>query len=367
VLAPTGRCHTVSRATATRQAPADVGALIETMRRDLADAPEIYQPGDFWDELIAANLEMLQTHGIANFKRTVSNNYYNWLVTSLRDPQIKRAIRHWLQRPTLSPLLSRLEEKPEGLRTTDRAQPYALSRGASWRYKFFVGAAWETARQCDTWGLTERLSEPEIGNPIRIRSRGRLISQDLANSIVEFMCVARSGIVSEGCRVAEIGAGYGRLAYVFAEACPMTYCIFDIPPALGVAQEYLTSVFGAERIVPYTAGSDFSAVEPRLRPGMVAFFTPNQLEMFPDGWFDCTQTISTLPEMPAEQSRHYLALMSAKSRRALFLKQWKRWRNSADGVELTEQQYGFPEPWRLTFRREDPIQPAFFNQLWLRG
>jgi hypothetical protein len=99
---------------------------------------------------------------------------------------------------------------------------------------------------------------------------------------------------------------------------------------------------------------------------MVAFFTPDQLELFPDGWFDCTQTISTLPEMPAAQSQHYLALMSAKSRRAIFLKQWKRWRNAADDVELTEQHYALSAPWRLAFRRGDPIQPAFFNQLWLR-
>ena len=336
------------------------------MSHDLAEAPELYQPGDFWDELVASNLEMLRSEGIDNFKRTVSNNYYNWLATSLRDPQIQRAVRRWLQRPTLAPLVNRLAERPQGLRTTDREQAYALSWAAGWRYKFFVGAAWEAARECDTWGLTDRLSEPLVGNPIGIEHRGRLISQDLANSIIEFMYVARSSVVTDGCRVAEIGAGYGRVAYVFAEACQSTYCIFDIPPALGVAQEYLTAVLGADRVVPYAPGDDFDAVEQNLRPGTVAFFTPNQLEMFPDGWFDCTQTISTLPEMPAEQAEHYLALMSAKSRRALFLKQWKAWRNAADDVELTEQHYALPDPWRLQLRRTDPIQPAFFNQLWLR-
>ncbi|HEY4897474.1 MAG TPA: putative sugar O-methyltransferase [Solirubrobacteraceae bacterium] len=340
--------------------------LIQTMRRDVAAAPAIYRPGDFWDELIAANLAMLETDGIANFKRTVSNNYYNWLVTSLRDPQMQRAIRRWLERPSLAPLLNTLGERPQGLRTTDRQQSYSLSRAASWRYKFFVGEAWETARQHDSWGLTERLSEPDVGNPIHIRHRGRSISQDLANSIIEFLYVARSGVVRDGCRVAEIGAGYGRLAHVFSEACPVSYCIFDIPPALAVAQWYLTAVLGAERIVPYAAGDDFGAVEPQLKPGTVAFFTPNQLEMFPDSWFDCTQTISTLPEMPADQSKHYLGLMASKSRQALFLKQWKQWRNPADNVELTEQHYALPDPWRLVQRRGDPIQPAFFNQLWTR-
>jgi putative sugar O-methyltransferase len=343
-----------------------VAAMIEAARLDVAAAPPVYRPGDFWDELIDVNLEMLRSHGINNFKRTVSNNYYNWLVTSLRDPQIKRAVRRWLEHPSPAPFLSRLEERPSDLRTTDRKQAYSLSAPASWRYKCFVASAWEAARREDTLGLTSRLSEPELGNPIRIRHRGRMISQDLANSIIECNYVARTGILREGSRIAELGAGYGRLAHVFSEACPVTYCIFDVPPALGVAQWYLTELLGAERTVPYVPGDDFSAVEPRLKPGTIAFFTPNQLEMFPDGWFDCTQTISTLPEMPAAQSSHYLKLLSAKSRRALFLKQWKQWRNPADKVELDEGSYELGAPWRLTARRVDPIQPAFFNQLWLR-
>jgi putative sugar O-methyltransferase len=344
----------------------DPMALIEAMRQGVAAAPDIYRPGKFWDGLIAANLEMLRTGGIENFKRTVSNNYYNWLVTSPRDGQVQRALLGWLQRPTLAPLLNHLDGPATGLRTTDRDESFTLSRAAAQRYKWFVGAIWEMARRGDTRGLTERLSEPLVGNPIRIRRRGRLISQDLANSIIELNFVARSGVVRGGSRVAELGAGYGRLAYAFAETCQLTYCIFDIPPALGVAQWYLTSVLGADRVLPYSPSEDFDAIEPRLQPGVVAFFTPDQMDLFPDGWFDCTQTISTLPEMPAPQSAHYLQLLAAKSRHAVFLKQWRRWRNPADDVELDEQHYVLAAPWRLTARRVDPAQPAFFNQLWTR-
>jgi hypothetical protein len=94
------------------------------------------------------------------------------------------------------------------------------------------------------------------------------------------------------------------------------------------------------------------------------FLPPDQLDTFPDGWFDCAQTISTLPEMPQAQASHYLHLFSRKSARAIFLKQWLHGYNEADGVELTESQYALPAPWRLTNRRIDPIQPAFFNHLW---
>lgn len=360
---------TIAPPKSRQPAPADaeVSAIIEASRRDVEAAPVVYRPGAFWDELIDINLEMLRTHGIENFKRTVANNYYQWLTTSFRHFQMQRAVRGWLEHPTLAPLVNRLEDRADGLRSPDRDGTYDLTAAEAWRYKFFAGTVWETARREDKLGLTDRLSEPELGNPIRIRQRGRLVSQDLGNSIIECNYLARSGTVKEGCRVAELGAGYGRLAYVFAQACPMTYCIFDVPPALGVAQWYLTELFGADHVVPYMPGDNFSDVEKRLTPGTIAFFTPNQLVMFPDGWFDCTQTISTLPEMPIEQSQHYLRLLSAKSRRALFLKQWKQWPNPADDVELTEDWYSLSDPWRLAARRTDPTQPAFFNQLWLRS
>src|SRR5579859_6049377 len=352
-----------------RHDPADseVRALIEVMREGVLAGPEIYRPGAFWDRLIAQNLEMLQADGIANFKRTVSNNYYNWLVFSRKHPQARHAVWSWLRRPTLAPLRNRLDEPQTVLRSQFQRGPFALSTRQRWWYKFFVGVAWETARREQTRDLTESLQEPEVGNPIGVRHRERLISQDLANSIIEFTFAARSGVVEDGARVAELGAGYGRLAYVHSQTCTLTYCIFDIPPALAVAQWYLTAVLGAEHVVPYALGQDFRSVESRLTPGVVAFFTPHQLATFPDWWFDCAQTISTLPELPAAQSAHYLELLAAKSRRAIFLKQWKEWRNRPDDVLLREEDYKLPAPWRLAERRTDPIQPAFFNQLWLRS
>lgn len=342
-----------------------VVANIERMRGDVASSPEIYRPGAFWDDLLELNIEMLRSEGVENLKRTVSNNYYNWIVTSLRDPQMQRAVINWLRRPRVAPLRTRMEPAT-GLRTMVRDGVFALSPGAAMRYRFFVGSAWECARNDDPLGLTSRLAEPEVGNPVRLWRGEQLISQDLANSIIECSFASRAGTVRDGARVAELGAGYGRLAHVFAEAAKLTYCIFDIPPALAVSQWYLTHVLGKERIVCYQRWSSWELLERALKPGAVAFFTPDQLELFPDGWFDLTQTVSTLPEMPEPQSTHFLKLLAAKSSNALFLKQWRGWRNEADDVELTEASYRLDQPWRLAHRRVDPVQPAFFNQLWLR-
>lgn len=340
----------------------EIASVIEAMRAHLAAAPEIYRPGAFWADLIETNLEMLESEGFENFKRTVSNNYFNWVVRDPRDPQLRAAIGRAIRHPHLRDLRTRMDST-EGLRTTDRSDSFELRGLSALVYRFFVGQTWARARYEDRLGLTERLEEPAVGNPIRMRDAdGRMISQDLANSIIECNFAAASGQVRDGARIAELGAGYGRVAHVHAHAARSIYCIFDIPPTLAVSQWYLTQVLGPDRVVPFSADPDIGALE----PGTVALFTPDQLDRFPDGWFDLTQTISTLPEMTRPQSDHFLALLAAKSSGALFLKQWKRWRNEADDVELTEETYRLPASWTLTHRRTDPIQPLFFNQLWQR-
>lgn len=342
----------------------EVTAWIEEMRRHVAGAPEIYRPGAFWTDLLERNIEMLRANGICNLKRTVSNNYYNWLVVSWMDPQLRRAALHWLRRPRLAPLRAQME--PVGtLRVMLEDDAVTLSAKGARRYRLFVAFIWEYARREDRLGLTEWLEEPEVGNPVRLWSRRRLISQDLANSIVECNYAARSGGVRDGTRIAELGAGYGRLAHVFSAASRLLYCIFDIPPALAVSQWYLREVLGRDRIVPFRPYVDHESIA-ALESGTVAFFTPDQLERFPDGWFDLTQTISTLPEMPERQAEHFLDLLARKSSSEVFLKQWRSWRNDADGVKFSEERYVLPPPWRLVARRVDPVQPLFFNQRWRR-
>lgn len=343
----------------------EVETWIVEMRDHVSGASEIYRPGAFWSGLLENNVEMLRADGIANFKRTVSNNYYNWLVLSWRDPQFQRAVKFWLRQPTQAPLRSSMEPAT-GLRTMLRDEAFSISRTQALLYRFFVSMAWEKARGEDRLGLTARVSEPAVGNPVGLRSRGRPISQDLANSVIECNYVARSGRIRPGARVAELGAGYGRLAHVFTEACEVVYCIFDIPPALAVSQWYLRELLGADRVVAHRSDIGPETFE-ALQPGTVAFFTPDQLEQFPDGWFDVTQTISTLPEMPEHQAKHFLGLLTQKSSGEVFLKQWLSWRNDADDVEFSESRYVPPPGWELVARRVDPLQPAFFNQRWRRS
>src|SRR3954471_8093495 len=90
----------------------EVAAEIEATRAHVAAGPEIYRPGAFWSDLLETNLQMLRSDGIENFKRTVSNNYFNWMVLVPWDPQFKAAAVRWLRHPKLVRVTM---ERPKGL------------------------------------------------------------------------------------------------------------------------------------------------------------------------------------------------------------------------------------------------------------
>ena len=221
--------------------------------------------------------------------------------------------------------------------------------------------------RADTRDLASCVVEPNLGNPIRVWRKNRIITQDLANSIVEANMM--SGLLDGAGgspRIAELGAGSGRLAHVFAATQQGTYHIFDIPPALLVSQWYLDRVLSGKRIFHFRHFDDFDEIRDELGSADVAFFTANQMTKFPPGYFDIVVSISTLPEARPDQVSLFLNLFQSLSKRYIYLKQWRSWRNPLDGTLLTIDDYCFETRWHLVMDEMDPINPLFFSRVWHR-
>ncbi len=352
----------------------DLDAEIARMLEELRGAPE-FLPSAFWEDANARNLAMLHAEGLARFKRTVSQNYFNWLITSVHHPFFRHLAWRLLKAPgcwasILRPLLT-WPERRIVLRLMTQDAPVVLSARQRWVYAWFVALVWETMRRHDRLGLAGRLQEPLIGAPIAIRQAGRLISQDLANSIAEYNTFApflraAAGRPAGRPLIGEIGAGYGRLAHVAAMAGTARYAIFDIPPALAVAQWYLGQVLPGRRIFRFRPFDDLAAQQAELDAADVMLFTANQLRHFPDGAFDLMLTISTLPEMRPDQARMYLDEMARLAAGGVFIKQWVDWTNPEDGTRLAPADYTLGPEWEVALDQPDPITPAFFNRLWRR-
>jgi len=341
-------------------------ACLSGMIDEVMAASPLYRPSNFWKSLNQVNLDMLGTHGLGNVKRTVSQNYFNWMVIRAWDNQFASLVRDWLRHPSIQPLLNSIE-RPELLRTT-----IGLERRIGWKeifiYKLFVGLLWEFTRREDRTGLSERLEEPELGNPIVIRRNGRLISQDLANSIREFgaICDSYPPIGQSRVTIAELGAGYGRLAYAALSEPLCRYLIFDIPPALYVSQWYLSQLFPEDRIFAFRRFGSFAEIQGELEAARIGFFTPNQLALFPDRYFDVFVTISTLSEMTSAQTRNYLEQIERTVRDVVYLKQWADWENVEDARSFSRADISFRELSCVT-DRNDAVQDLFLEQVWKRS
>jgi putative sugar O-methyltransferase len=201
-----------------------------------------------------------------------------------------------------------------------------------------------------------------------VRHRGRRISQDLANGLLEYAAVAEAMPAERRrtARVLEIGGGYGRLAWVWLAAHPgVRVVMVDIPPALALAQEYLTRLFFDRPAARFRADADPAALHAEVLASELAFLTPNQLEALDPLGADVALNVSSLHEMSAEQIARYLELIDRHAAGGfLYTKQWRRRGNPLDDVVTARETYPYPERWRALFDRVHPVQVRFFEALF---
>lgn len=335
---------------------------------DLKDVPEIYQPSPFWRELSAAGVRQLEETGFENFKRTVNTRYFNWRLLGIVRHQFLAVARKWASHPGSSIFNAEFPQPRAAI--YDRAASF--NGPAAWIYKAFVAMYADVIARDDARGLLRALEEPSLGNPFLVRHNGRGISQDLCNSVHElYSILGRDGVPPahlDSPAFAEIGAGYGRLAFVVLKSLPAaSYCVIDIPPALYVSQRYLTTLFPdlpAFRFRPFASYSDVAG---EFEASKIRFIAPHQLELLPPKSVDYFINISSFHEMTIPQVTHYFRLMDRACRGRFYTKQWRVSRTPINGCTLRESDYPVPSAWRTIFRRRHPIQRMFFDALYEIG
>ena len=328
---------------------------IAEMLEELINARLEVQPSQFWTELNKKNIEQLEKDGYENFKRTVVTNYFTWLLI-FRDAQFRFLLKNVavtsLPRIALSALMT----------GSHRYFP----RGRSLAYNFLTYLLWQYLSQNDPEGIRQKLAEPEEGNPARVWQARRLISQDLANSALEYLGIMGEGIDPKQIKtILELGAGYGRTAYVFLTLMPgVRYIIADIPPALYVAERYLSSQFRQRRIFKFRKFSNYSDIKEEFESAEIAFFLPHQLELLPDKTADLFVNISSLHEMRRDQIDYYFHQIDRLTKHYFYFKQWKLWHNTLDNLWIGEKDYPIPDHWTQCFWRDCRVQTYFFEALF---
>jgi len=313
-------------------------------------------PSKYWVELNRKNLQQLADSKYENFKRTLARNYFTWIVNPLNKQMrfLMREAGFW----------ESIRIVYQAIRSP-RHELFAKRKHTIF-YNMLTNLLWDYVEKNDHDGYLERLSEPLEGNPLQVMRNGRLISQDLANSLLEYKAILHPDLDKREVRtIMELGPGYGRTAHVFLELQPKCrYILVDIPPALYVAQRYLSNIFSERKIFGFRPFEDFESVRSEFEAAEIIFLMPNQLELLPDKSVDLFLNISSLHEMRMDQIRYYFEQIERLTRKYFYFKQWKETTIPFENETITEADYPVGSDWTLVNRQQCEVQAKFFEALY---
>jgi len=332
----------------------DSSATLERMFAALDKGDEVFRPSAFWQTINARNVADLRESGLDNFKRTLARTYFTF--TFFTDSAQFR----FLARRT------KLRDWPAVLSGALSLRDDQLSLPSLASLSILTKMLWLYTLRRDSGALLQNISEPAYGSPFDIRVAGKLVSQDLANSVLEFQSICSDMAPGfEPRRVVELGAGYGRNAFVFLNVFPkLKYAIVDIPPALYVSQQYLRAVFEGEKIFAFREFENYAEIAEEYEASRLAFLLPHQARLLPAKSCDVFVNISSLHEMLPKQIAAYLELVDRLTSGWFYMKQWKASRNIFDGVVIREDDYPIPQTWRQVYKRPAAVQTKFFEALY---
>lgn len=359
------------------------------MLNELEAAPRLYKPSIYWQNINNFHIKHITNYGMKYFKRSLNREYFEWGVSEFRH-QLSPIFSE-LRRGNIQPVVKSKLIDSESKYATSAQFSVLIARWFNARFKMFsaisnnwfkpfnkleflakviyriyVAYLYHYVRRIDHLGLLNRLSEPRVGEPLLVSYHGSLTSQDLCNSVHEFYSITEGANIHKQnfSEIAELGAGYGRLAYVFLKVLPnINYCIIDIPPALYIAQEYLKTIFPKEKIFLFRRFNRFEDVERDFRKARIKFLLPHQIEYLPKDYFDVMINISSFHEMKRDQIKNYLKQIDRLTKGYFYSKQWKKSR-AKDNNFIREDKYPIPSRWKHIYHHTHPIQNLFFEALY---
>lgn len=331
---------------------------IKEMFAYLSQGRQEVQPSKLWQALINTHIEKLNQYGYENFKRTLVRHYSAYVPFYLMNTQILFLITH------LNPITT--------IRALYRSLTMPTHDCFNWidsaSFNFITYLLWFYTEKVDKDKLLDNFEEPILGNPPKIIYKNKLISQDLANSILEFKSIFDNNVSKNDIKtIADLGAGCGRDAFVFTRLLPnlKKYLIIDIPPALAIAERYLSELFPRDRIFKFRPFSDFSEIKKEFEESKILFFLPNQIELLPDSIVDLFINISSLQEMRLEQIKYYFKQIERLTRLKgyFYFKEFKDSYVAYENVHIKTEDYPLRPKWKLEYLRESKVQIKYFEAL----
>jgi putative sugar O-methyltransferase len=362
----------------------DSPKLLDLMLADLAKAPPVFQPTNYWRRYCQQIVKELRKDGLHDFRRRrgtymasmgatdpgpthrvlLDNRRFN----NMRTQRIPGALRIL---KTLDSLLTDVL----GDRVLHATMLYGMTARDVER------RAIEKADACARRGKARPLAAFEaslVGSPEYVFSvEGKPITMTLIDYYLRYAYCSRF-IDFEDLRVfVELGSGSGRQAEIIAKLHPrIAYFCFDLPPQLYVAEQYLKAVFG-RRVVSYEDCRNMS-VAPDPEPGKIYMLGNWQFPIIERLKLDLFWNAASFQEMEPDVVQNYLKTVDRTCQYVFLLEAMagvhlKAAGNGEAGV-LEKTKYEHYERFLPSFRNVhmEPAEygattsPAYSDSFWVR-
>jgi putative sugar O-methyltransferase len=305
----------------------------------------------YWNFLNRKNIEQIVQFGLDNFRQTVAQNYFTWLVNS----------SHGYAKNLFSTNKVRLKNAPK----SELYKKHAFfTYRESFQHNQITALLYSYINESGGGAYLSQLEEPFFGNPPSITLDGKAISQDLLNGLLEYMAISNQCDMSKVSTILELGAGSGRTAYCFLKLLPKAkYIIVDIPPALFISQSYLAHAFPEKKVFTFCPFETFEEISEKFNAADLIFITPDQLKILHNRSIDLFLAIDCLHEMRREEIIFYFE-EAARLTSFFYFKCWTDTIVPFDNIHYLFTEYPVPANWKKCFQEPCFVPSDFSHALY---
>lgn len=313
--------------------------------------PSFQKSSKYWNWLNKKNIEQIAYSGYGNFKQTIARNYSTWV--------------GGLDAAYAGNLLKETESIEINIPLKEILRKHAdFSLQDSVLFNIITVLLLDYVIKNGGGKYVDLLEEPPEGNPPFLSFQGKRISQDILNSILEYLSISDGCDIGKVRSVLEIGAGSGRTSFCLLKLLPaVKYIVVDIPPALFISQRYLSSVCKDKKVFAFRPFKFFGEVEDEFRASDIIFLMPDQINLLPDKIIDLFLAIDCLHEMKKEQVGLYFNHVDRLANH-FFFKCWQKTKVPFDGITYSFEDYPVKENWTRVYKRQCRVPSTYFEAFY---
>lgn len=313
--------------------------------------PSFKSSSKYWHYLNRKNIQQLLDYGYENFKQTIARNYFLW-----REDSKSLYVRD---------LLNKIDGVSINLPVKEVQRKHMFfTREESILYNQNTVLLLNYVEKIGEGRYINILEETLEGNPPFLIYKGKRVTQDILNSILEYRSLVKGCNLSKISSILELGAGSGRTASCLLKLLSnVKYVVVDIPPALYISQTYLSNIFNDRKIFSFRSFESFKKIEEEFKEADIVFLMPDQLYLLPDKSIDLFLAINCLHEMKKEQVESYFSSVDRLAK-YFYFKAWQKSVVPFDNIVHSSENYPVRQNWNQVYKRACEVPVTYFEAFY---